>query len=60
MGRGDNRRSRKMRRKISWRKNKARIAKRIAAGKSAPKAPKAKAAGADSAPSAVVRDSAES
>ena len=43
MGRGDNRKSMKMRRRKSWRRLKARIAKKIAEGKARPKTAKASA-----------------
>lgn len=59
MGRGSNRRSLKMKRRISWRKNKARIKQRIAEGKSADRKATASKAPARENPSPVTRRSNE-
>jgi len=57
MGRGDNRKSMKMRRRKSWRRLKARIARKIAEGKSRPKPAKTgSSSAAAEAPQAVRRD----
>ena len=48
MGRGSNRRSLKMKQRISWRKNKARLKKNIEEGKASGGKPKAAKAASES------------